>query len=874
MSNTYFNRTAQETLDAQRTTLSGLGSAEVKARAEQYGPNKLSEGKKKSVLQVFLEQFKDLMVAILIVAAIISMFSGNAESTIVIFAVLILNAVLGTFQYLKAEKSLESLKAMSSPVAKVMRGGARVEIPSQEVLPGDIVLLEAGDMVVADGRIVENFSLKVNESSLTGESEGVDKTADVIASEQVALGDQKNMVFSGSLVTYGRATVVVTATGMGTELGKIASLMNQTQQRKTPLQESLDNFSRKLALVIMVICAAVFALSVFRSHMPILDSLMFAVALAVAAIPEALSSIVTIVLAMGTQKMARENAIIKDLKAVESLGAVSVICSDKTGTLTQNKMTPQKVYADGSLLEGDDLNLVNDVQRLLLKAALLASDATNNQQTGASIGDPTEVALVQLGEKFGVDEEAYRAQHPRLGELAFDSDRKLMSTLHDIDGVPTLFTKGAIDVLLQRSNYLLTREGPVEMTPERREAVSRINMELSMEGLRVLSFGYKELPGFRPPALSDEDGFTFIGLISMIDPPRPEAIQAVSDAREGGIRTIMITGDHKVTASAIAKQLGIFREGDEAVSGVELDNMTDAELDQRLAGISVYARVSPEHKIRIVNAWQRRGSIVSMTGDGVNDAPALKKADIGVAMGITGTEVSKDAASMILADDNFATIVKAVVNGRSVYANIKNAIQFLLSGNAAGIFCVLYASLLALPVPFQPVHLLFINLLTDSLPAIAIGMEPARKGLLRQKPRDPKEPILNKSLLSRIGAQGLLIAVVTMIAFYLGYQESAALASTMAFATLTLARLFHGFNCRGDESVFRLKLSTNLYSILAFCAGVVLLLAVLFIPGLKSLFLVAASFRPANLGEIVLLAFLPTLVIQLVKVLCDLRRGK
>ena len=473
-----------------------------------------------------------------------------------------------------------------------------------------------------------------------------------------------------------------------------------------------------------------------------------------------------------------------------------------------------------------------------------------------------------------MDEEAYSAQHPRLGELAIDSDRKLISNLHDIDGVPTLFTKGAIDVLLQRSNYLLTREGPVEMTPERREAISRINMELSMEGLRVLSFGYKELPGFRPPALSDEDGFTFIGLISMIDPPRPEAIQAVSDAREGGIRTIMITGDHKVTASAIAKQLGIFREGDEAVSGVELDNMTDADLDQRLAGISVYARVSPEHKIRIVNAWQRRGSIVSMTGDGVNDAPALKKADIGVAMGITGTEVSKDAASMILADDNFATIVKAVVNGRSVYANIKNAIQFLLSGNAAGIFCVLYASLLALPVPFQPVHLLFINLLTDSLPAIAIGMEPARKGLLRQKPRDPKEPILNKSLLSRIGAQGLLIAVVTMIAFYLGYQESAALASTMAFATLTLARLFHGFNCRGDESVFRLKLSTNLYSILAFCAGVVLLLAVLFIPGLKSLFLVAASFRPANLGEIVLLAFLPTLVIQLVKVLCDLRRGK
>ena len=868
----YYRQTAQQALESQQADLRGLSEAEVRRRAEQYGPNKLSEGKKKSTLQVFLEQFKDLLVIILIIAALISAVSENVESTIVIFAVLILNAILGTVQYVKAEKSLESLKAMSSPTAKVLRGGARVEIPSADVVPGDIVLLEAGDMVVADGRILENFSLKVNESSLTGESEGVDKTADAIDAGQVALGDQKNMVFSGSLVTYGRATVLVTGTGMNTELGKIAALMNQTQQRKTPLQESLDNFSAKLAIVIMVICAAVFVLSIFRTGMGVLDSLMFAVALAVAAIPEALSSIVTIVLAMGTQKMARQNAIIKDLKAVESLGSVSVICSDKTGTLTQNKMTPQKVYADGSLLEGDDLDLVNDVQRLLLKAALLASDATNNAETGASIGDPTEVALVMLGERFGVDEETYREQHPRLGELAFDSDRKLMSTLHDIDGTPTLFTKGAIDVLLDRSKWLLTREGRVELTPERKETIARVNMELSMEGLRVLAFAYKELDSVRPLTLDDEDEFTFIGLISMIDPPRPEAIQAVADAKQGGIRTVMITGDHKVTATAIAKQLGIFLEGDEALSGVELDQMSDADLDERLEHISVYARVSPEHKIRIVNAWQRKGKIVSMTGDGVNDAPALKKADIGVAMGITGTEVSKDAASMILADDNFATIVKAVVNGRSVYTNIKNAIQFLLSGNTAGIFCVLYASLLALPVPFQPVHLLFINLLTDSLPAIAIGMEPARKGLLKQKPRDPKEPILNKSLLSRIGGQGLLIAIVTMIAFYLGYQGGdSVMASTMAFATLTLARLFHGFNCRGAESIFKLKFSTNRASIAAFFAGVVLLLLVLFTPGLKGLFMVAPAFGFANLGEIVLLALAPTVVIQIVKIICDAR---
>ena len=871
----YYSKSVSQALEAQQADQKGLSDQQARTRLEQYGPNKLSEGKKKSVLQIFLEQFKDLLVVILIVAALISAASENVESTIVIFAVLILNAILGTVQYLKAEKSLESLKAMSSPTAKVLRGGVRVEIPSADVVPGDIVLLEAGDMVVADGRVLENFSLKVNESSLTGESEGVEKTADVITGGQVALGDQKNMVFSGSLVTYGRATVLVTGTGMNTELGKIAALMNQTQQRKTPLQQSLDSFSAKLAIVIMAICAVVFALSVFRTGMGVLDSLMFAVALAVAAIPEALSSIVTIVLAMGTQKMAKQNAIMKDLKAVESLGCVSVICSDKTGTLTQNKMTPQKVYADGSLLEGDDLDLVNDVQRLLLKAALLASDATNNAETGASIGDPTEVALVMLGERFGVDEETYRAQHPRLGELAFDSDRKLMSTLHDIDGAPTLFTKGAIDVLLDRSKWLLTRQGKVELTPERKEEIARINMELSMEGLRVLAFAYRELEAVRPLTLEDENEFTFIGLISMIDPPRPEAVQAVADAKRGGIRTIMITGDHKVTASAIARQLGIFRDGDEAVSGLELDQMTDADLDGRLEKISVYARVSPEHKIRIVNAWQRKGNIVSMTGDGVNDAPALKKADIGVAMGITGTEVSKDAASMILADDNFATIVKAVVNGRSVYANIKNAIQFLLSGNTAGIFCVLYASLLALPVPFQPVHLLFINLLTDSLPAIAIGMEPARRGLLDQKPRDPKEPILSRDLLTRIGGQGLLIAIVTMIAFYLGYQGGdAVLASTMAFATLTLARLFHGFNCRGDASIFRLKFSTNKYSVMAFFAGVVLLLAVLFVPGLKGLFMVAPAFGVANLGEIVLLAFLPTLVIQVIKVIGDVRRGK
>ena len=868
MENTFFNRTPEETLKAVESARTGLTSAQAAERLERFGKNALAEGKKKSGLQVFLEQFQDLLVVILLVAAVISAVSGNLESTIVIFAVLILNAILGTVQHFKAEKSLESLKAMSSPTAKVLRDGKRAMIPSAQIVPGDIVELEAGDMVVADGRILENFSLKVNESSLTGESEGVEKTADVIPGDEVALGDRKNMVFSGSLVTYGRALVVVTGTGMDTELGKVAALMNQTQQRKTPLQQSLDDFSKKLAIVIMAICVLVFGLSLYR-EMPLLDSLMFAVALAVAAIPEALSSIVTIVLALGTQKMARENAIIKDLKAVESLGAVSVICSDKTGTLTQNKMTPQKLYADGSLLEGSDLDLVNDVQRLLLKAALLASDATTDPETGAGIGDPTEVALVMLGDRLGIDETFYRQTHPRIGELAFDSDRKLMSTLHDIDGVPTLYTKGAIDVLLARSTHILTREGRVPMTAEWKERISRVNMELSMEGLRVLSFACRELPENHTLTLDDERDFTFIGLISMIDPPRPEAIRAVADAKRGGIRTIMITGDHKVTASAIARQLGIFREGDEAVSGVELDNMSDADLEERLEKISVYARVSPEHKIRIVSAWQRKGKIVSMTGDGVNDAPALKAADIGVAMGITGTEVSKDAASMILADDNFATIVKAVVNGRGVYTNIKNAINFLLSGNMAGILCVLLTSILGLSVPFAPVHLLFINLLTDSLPAIAIGVEPATGGLLDQKPRDPKEPILTKGLLGKIFAYGAVIAAAVMAAYFIGLRDSGAeLAMTMAFSTLTLARLFHGFNCRGLPSIFRIGFTTNKASIGAFFAGVVLLAAVLFIPGLNTLFEVA-PFTMQEIGLVVLLAFLPTVVIQIYKVIND-----
>ncbi len=863
----WYQKDEQEILKELHVTKEGLTAGQAETLLLEKGENVLMEGKKKSVLAVFAEQFCDLLVVILIAAAVISMFSGNVESTIVIVAVIILNAVLGTVQHEKAKKSLESLKSLSSPNAKVIRGGQKIEVPSAKVVPGDILLLEAGDMVVADGRILNNYSLQVNESSLTGESTNVDKEEGTIDSE-MPLADRTNMVYSGSLVTYGRAMVVVTGTGMDTEIGKIASLMNATKEKKTPLQVSLDQFSGRLAAVIMVICAIVFALSLYRK-MPILDSLMFAVALAVAAIPEALSSIVTIVQAMGTQKMAKENAISKELKAVESLGCVSVICSDKTGTLTQNKMTVQEIYIDGNTFRPEELDLHEQLHRYILYDSILTNDST--LVDGKGIGDPTEYALLEMARKVSVNDDVLRTMMLRLEEIPFDSDRKLMSTKYELHGVPTILTKGAVDVLLDRTTHIRTAEGIRDFTEADREEINRQNMEFSQNGLRVLAFAYKEVEDDHVLSLKTENGFTFLGLVAMVDPPREESKEAVSDAKRAGIRPVMITGDHKITATAIAKQIGIFEEGDLAVTGTELDAMSHQELDGKITKISVYARVSPENKIRIVDAWQRRGNIVSMTGDGVNDAPALKKADIGVAMGITGTEVSKDAASMILADDNFATIIKAVANGRNVYRNIKNAIQFLLSGNMAGILSVLYTSIMALPVPFAPVHLLFINLLTDSLPAIAIGMEPAEKDLLSQKPRNPKEGILTKEFMMKLILQGGLIAVCTMTAFHLGLnQGGAAVASTMAFCTLILARLFHGFNCRSSHSIFRIGFSGNWYSLGAFLAGVVLLSLVMFVPFLERLFSVA-PLTGSQIGLVYLLAVIPTVVIQLTKIVREQR---
>lgn len=861
--NNFFNKSIVDILKFFNSTKNGLSKDGLHKNSDLYGKNILNEKKKKSTVQVFFEQFKDLLVIILIIAGIVSMFAKNVESTIVIFAVIILNAILGTIQHVKAEQSLNSLKALSAPNAKVMRDGVKLEIPSSEVVPGDILILEAGDLVCADGRIIENYSLQVNESALTGESESVTKISDLIDKDEVALGDQKNMVFSSSLVTYGRALVVVTATGMNTELGKIATLMEQTQEKKTPLQITLDDFSKKLAIIILVICAIVFGLSIYRK-MPIIESLMFAVALAVAAIPEALSSIVTIVLAIGTQKMAKENAIIKSLKAVEGLGSVSIICSDKTGTLTQNKMTTKQLYVDGNLINSEDLVLTNEVHNYLLTSSILCNDSTSVD--GNEIGDPTEVALVNLGHIYNIKEVEFREKIERLREIPFDSDRKLMSTLHDFNDKTTLFTKGAFDVLLDRLKYIKTSSGVREITSEDKQNIIDVNMELSQNGLRVLAFAYKELPSVKDITIEDEFGYTFIGLISMIDPPRVESAEAVKDCISAGIKPIMITGDHKITASAIAKQIGILREGDMAIEGLELNRMSEDELMEKLEHISVYARVSPEHKIRIVNAWQNKGKIVAMTGDGVNDAPALKQADIGIAMGITGTEVSKDASSMILTDDNFATIVKSVANGRNVYANIKNSIKFLLSGNTSAIIAVLYASLAALPAPFAPVHLLFINLVTDSLPAIAIGVEKGRKDILKEKPRDSKESILTKGFIKEIAFEGIVITIFTLFAFYIGLKSGKEVASTMAFSTLCLARLFHGFNCRGKQSIFKLGLFTNKYSWYAFITGVVLVNIVLFVPGVTDLFEVA-PLSASNVGLIYLFAFLPTVIIQISKMI-------
>lgn len=839
------------------SSATGLTSAQVNENIEKYGRNVIAQGKKKSAVQIFLSQFADFLVIILIIAALISAITGDMESFFVIIAVITMNAILGTVQTLKAEKSLDNLKKLNSPSAKVLRGGEKMIVPSEEVAVGDIVLIEAGDCVPADGRLIECASVQTNESALTGESLNVDKTADVLT-DDLQLADRKNMVYSGSFVTYGRGSFIVTAVGMDTEVGKIASLIQNAGERKTPLQITLDNFGKKLSIGILIICALVFGLSMWRADVinfdSVMDSLMFAIALAVAAIPEALSSIVTIVLSFGTQKMSRENAIMRKLQAVEGLGSVSVICSDKTGTLTQNKMTVRRVVCDGHIITADDANMENVGEKQLVIASVLCNDSSCRD--GVDIGDPTETALIHFAHKAGLSDTEIRENYKRISEIPFDSDRKLMSTLNIVNGSKVMYTKGAADVLTERMNITETAKNQI------REQVE----QLSKQGLRILCFACKEFEGDEI-TVDDENGLEYMGLIAMMDPPREESAQAVAECKSAGIKPVMITGDHIVTASAIAKEIGILESFDEAVEGKALDDYTDEQLVDFVKDKSVYARVTPEHKIRIVKAWQARNNIVAMTGDGVNDAPALKQADVGVAMGITGTEVSKDAAAMVLADDNFATIVKAVKNGRNIYDNIKKSILFLLSGNLAGIIAVLFNSIAGLPAPFAPIHLLFINLLTDSLPAIALGLEPHTDSVMKRKPRPANESLMTKPFLFGVCYSGVIIAAATIAAYIIGYCTAGApLGMTMAFATLCMSRLFHGFSAKADEPViFTKRMFNNKFGIGAFAAGMLLVNAVLLIPSLHELFSVSDALHGAQIGIIYALSFGSMCVVQIAK---------
>ncbi|MDO4156822.1 MAG: cation-translocating P-type ATPase [Oscillospiraceae bacterium] len=834
----------------------GLTSQQAKQNQERYGKNKLAEKKKKPIWLIFLEQFKDFLVIILIIAAIVSAITGELESTIVILFVITMNAILGTVQTVKAEKSLDNLKSLSAPHAKVLRDGTTVLLPAEELVVGDVVLLEAGDQVPADARVLESASLQTNESALTGESLNVEKEASCI-DQEVPLGDRKNMVYSGGFVTYGRGVCLVTSVGMETEVGKIAALMQNASERKTPLQRTLDQFGQRLSISILIICAIVFGLELLRVDVlnfdNIMGALMFAIALAVAAIPEALSSIVTIVLSFGTQKMAKEHAIIRKLQAVEGLGSVSIICSDKTGTLTQNKMTVRKIVSNGHSIAEDDVNIENEAEKWLIIASVLCSDATCKD--GTEIGDPTETALVRFSQKNGMQEDDLRQQYPRLAEIPFDSDRKLMSTLNQTPKGNILFTKGAADVLTQR----------MIISEQQKQKIQKQVENLSKQGLRLLCFACKPFDG-DTLSLEDETNLHYMGLIAMMDPPRVESADAVAACKKAGIKPVMITGDHVVTAAAIAKEIGILEKENEAVEGAVLDNYTDEQLVDFVKDKSVYARVTPEHKIRIVRAWQAQNCIVSMTGDGVNDAPALKQADVGVAMGITGTEVSKDAAAMVLTDDNFATIVKAIQNGRNIYDNIKRSILFLLSGNLAGILVVLACALAGLGQPFAAIHLLFINLLTDSLPAIGLGLEPHQDSVMLRKPRPANESILTKKFLGAVGYSGLIIGFMTMLAYLLGLSEGGeSVGMTMAFATLCMSRLWHGFSCKSDDPVlFRKQMLNNPFGLMAFFIGMIFINAVLLIPPLRGLFNVA-DLTGLQFAWIYIFSITSMLLVQIVK---------
>lgn len=898
MEKNWFSKTVTETSEYFKTDLKkGLNLEGVEESRKKYGINELKAKKKKTLLIKFLEQFKDFMIIILIIAALVSGIIGYIENegitdSIIILIVVIMNAIIGVAQESKAEKSLEALQKLSSHVAKVIRNGELIIIPSKELVPGDIVVLETGDYVPADLRIIEAVNLKVQEASLTGESVPVEKNIEAISDEKVGIGDRTNMLFATSLITYGRGKGIVVETGMNTEVGKIASIINDTNETETPLQEKLNKLGKTLGIGALIICAVIFVIGLLYGKNP-LDMFMTAVSLAVAAIPEGLAAVSTIVLAIGVQRMVKKHAIVKKLPAVETLGSATVICSDKTGTLTQNKMTVQKIFYNNKLVDIPEVNLEEEdaVLEKLVYVSMLCNDTkigTDKQLTG----DPTETALINMGFKLDFQPAIYE-QMPRIKEIPFDSDRKLMTTVNKIGEKFVVCTKGGVDELLNRcTKYTLNGEIKTDLDDYKNQ-IKENNEKMAKDALRVLAMGYKELD--HEPTDEEmkdiENDLIYIGMVGMIDPPREEVKLAVQKCKTAGIKTVMITGDHKITAVAIAKALGILEKEDEAITGAELEEMSDEELTKNIRKYSVYARVSPEHKVRIVKAWQANGEIVAMTGDGVNDAPALKTADIGCAMGIVGTDVAKEAADVILTDDNFATIVSAVEEGRRIYDNILKAIQFLLSSNVGEII-VLFVAILITPLlskifgidihliePLLPIHILWINLVTDSLPALALAVDPAEKDIMKRKPIKPKKGVFTKGMIWRVVYQGVMIGIITLAAFVIGLgtknvpvieglteqEVRVEIGQTMAFVVLALSELVHVFNIRNNkESIFKTKIFNNGKLILAILVSAILMFVILLIPGLRTIFSIPVL-PMSNIVEIVILVLLPMVIVEIFK---------
>jgi len=849
----------------------GLSSREADRRLQQYGPNELKQAGRKSFLRMFMEQFTDFMVIILIIAAIISALLGEYKDAVIIMLIVLLNGLLGAIQENKAEEALAALRKMAAPHAKVLREGRIDLVPAARLVPGDIVILETGDSVPGDIRLTEVTNLKIEEAALTGESVPVEKTTRALENAEIPLGDRVNMAYTGSLVTYGRGRGIVVETGMSTEIGKIAAMIQSEEGTSTPLQRRLEVLGKTLGLAALSICAVIFMAGVLYGK-ELFDMFLTAVSLAVAAIPEGLPAIVTIVLAIGVQRMSRRNAIIRKLPSVETLGSATVICSDKTGTLTQNKMTVEQVYLDGQLIKADQIKSagVDEAWKLHVAAGALCNDSHMRVEAGkaVAIGDPTETALVELGMRLDIFKDALEKDSPRVEEIPFDSDRKLMTTVHRYPHGYRVYTKGAPDALLNICSRILLQGQVLDLTPAFREAVEQANEKMAAAAMRVLGTAYKDLPvetDLQKARAEFESDLIFVGLSGMIDPPRPEVKEAVNLCRRAGIKPVMITGDHMLTARAIAQELGILNDGDLVLTGRELDQLSDEELQERVRQCSVYARVSPEHKVRIVRAWQAWKEIVAMTGDGVNDAPALKRADIGAAMGIAGTEVAKEASDMVLTDDNFATVVAAVEEGRTIFANITKAIQYLLSCNVGEILVLFIATMLNWAAPLLPIHILWVNLVTDSLPALALGVDPAEAGIMDKKPRDPESRVFSKGMVRRIVYQGIMVGGLTLLAFWLGYSTSLATAQTMAFAVLALSQLIHSLNVRSSRlSIFRLGLAGNPQLLGAIFISACMQLAVMAVPWLANIFEVT-MLTGGQWLIVLLLSLAPMLIVEIVK---------